>query len=543
MLLQEWESGDILLTSTTELRAELSRADFKTSVNTCGFEELCFCGPYVCKLPSAWRPSSNSLEMAVVPGRRRLEDWGSLPVAANRRLAGTVPANLRATIDVIFGLEVDADSPILGEKDLDKSWRFLVTHEARQPWAQRNMLKFCTTIPKEMYVMERRCWIEDFRKHVVEQLGTRFPVPATKFDSLVTKFAQRGFTGQMTTKDFLWMRGGEVKASYMSFEIDFSEDAPTYISLGQKDRWDMYVDEFNREAHRYARGAWHTAGLWVRAEAQAELISSTALMLAIVIMLAFLGMLGFTLDVLLSLYVVVATMAVVSGLAWFITVLMGWAIGPIEIIALIVFIGYAVTYSLHIAHKYGCEEAIAQHDWHEQSGQGQDIPLGGPDGDYTSSMRYARVRYAMMSIGGAAVGSAITTAGCAVFLLFCTLTIFQRLGAVVLAVTCLSIFVATVPLQAGLLMMGPSSPGWRRCLRPQEILAFFETAQASALAYNTTARRDPLPEPPPPPVRRPPQQSAQESATEDVSATTVQHSGSASSSSSWQARRLGRGAD
>lgn len=30
---------------------------------------------------------------------------------------------------------------------------------------------------------------------------------------------------------------------------------------------------------------------------------------------------------------------------------MGWAIGVLEILGLIVFVGYSITYSLHIAHK------------------------------------------------------------------------------------------------------------------------------------------------------------------------------------------------
>jgi len=33
-------------------------------------------------------------------------------------------------------------------------------------------------------------------------------------------------------------------------------------------------------------------------------------------------------------------------------VVMEWKIGPIEVISLVVFVGYSVTYSLHIAHNY-----------------------------------------------------------------------------------------------------------------------------------------------------------------------------------------------
>merc|ERR1712048_1470548 len=166
-------------------------------------------------------------------------------------------------------------------------------------------------------------------------------------------------------------------------------------------------------------------------------------------------MLIFTRSLRLSFFVVCATITVIGGLMWFVVVLMGWAVGPIEIIALIVFIGYAVTYSLHIAHKYGSEESLFE----------DNFGLEGSD-----ALRYQRTVFAMKSIGGAAFGSAVTTAGCSIFLLFCTLTIFQKLGGVVLAVTLLSIFTALIPLPGLLLLLGPPKPGCRGMPHPTEVV-------------------------------------------------------------------------
>jgi len=181
------------------------------------------------------------------------------------------------------------------------------------------------------------------------------------------------------------------------------------------------------------------------------LISSTVMTLVIVLVLAFFGMMVFTGDVTLAFLVVMATISVISGLVFFIVFIMGWAIGPIEVIALIVFIGYAVTYSLHIAHRYGASEA---------SREGGDAWLPESLAPATRA-RHERVVFALRSIGGAALGSAATTVGCSVFLLFCTLTIFKKLGGVVLAVTLMSIAMALIPLPAALLAIGPRNPGWR----------------------------------------------------------------------------------
>ena len=49
--------------------------------------------------------------------------------------------------------------------------------------------------------------------------------------------------------------------------------------------------------------------------------------------------------------VVLNVVGVTICLAWFMICLMGWAVGVLEVLGLIVFVGYSITYSLHIAHK------------------------------------------------------------------------------------------------------------------------------------------------------------------------------------------------
>jgi len=232
----------------------------------------------------------------------------------------------------------------------------------------------------------------------------------------------------------------------MIFIADFNKNAGTETASTYKEHWDNYLAAWNKGATKHAYGAWHSSWLWVRMEAQQELVSSTISVLLLVVVLAFIGMLIFTLDPVLSIYVVLATVGVMCGLAFFIIVVMNWNIGPIEVIALIVFTGYAVTYSLHIAHKYSSNEGVLT----------EPMPL---DMEIATAVRFQRTSYAMKSIAGAAIGSAVTTIGCSIFLLFCTLTIFQKLGMVVLAVTTMSIVTALIPLPAVLLCAGPLQPG------------------------------------------------------------------------------------
>jgi hypothetical protein len=88
----------------------------------------------------------------------------------------------------------------------------------------------------------------------------------------------------------------------------------------------------------------------------------------------------------------------------------GWALGPLEVISIIVFLGYSMTYSIHIAHAYieASEEV--------QSGQ-------------------QRMRLALLRLGPATISSALTTLSTCIFLANCVSVIFVRFGIVLFVIT------------------------------------------------------------------------------------------------------------
>lgn len=446
LILQEWLSGAVAYDQVTQVKAFGVREVITAS---CGWQEICFCGTSTCRL---------GRDQAFIEGRTlNISNISRAPAlprtlsAVQAKTFHTLPHSQRADIFVVFGIIVEPGSPLLGEKDKETLWRFQENYEAAQPWAQRNVLQMCEDIPAVLRPSETTCWIEDFRKFLTAR-GERFPVHAMRFDDLLAQFLEVGLTGAGSTKNFFWIRDGKATANYLAFAVDFSRVAEVEAVLQYKEHWNKHLVDYNAQASRFALGVFHTSSLWVRAEAQEQLISSTITTLAIVVLLAYVGMLVFTFDPLLSLLVVMSTIGVVSGLAFFIICIMQWPIGPVEVIALIVFIGYAVTYSLHITHKYGDDEAL---NW-------EPIQVD-MDMDERAALRYRRTGFAMKSIGGAALGSAITTCGCSAFLIGCTLTIFQKLGCVVLVVTIMSIGTALGPLPAALLVCGPLEPG-RTCV-------------------------------------------------------------------------------
>jgi hypothetical protein len=346
----------------------------------------------------------------------------------------------------------------------------------------------------ELRVTRAWCWMINFKDFALCDKETRFPVSGKladgteSFDSFLMEYVERsgghtpGVPGDSMAGDkYIWLVDGTLKAIYASFEVDVSKFSSSSEILEIKQKWDDHILKYNQGASDAAKGAICISKNWVEAEANAELIGSAIVTLVILLILAFVFMVAFTWSISLSLFVVMATLSAIGGLTFFIVVPFQWEVGLIEVIAIVYFIGYAVTYSLHIAHKYACEEE------EEEAGLPGAFPavgeavgvseLGAGVGHLDAAeepasgwlrccsccasgpMRYSRSRFALVTMGGATMGSAITTAGSAFFLTLCTLTIFQRLGTMCLTVTVVSIVIALGPLPAALMIFGPLLPG------------------------------------------------------------------------------------
>merc|ERR1719313_3224512 len=105
-----------------------ARVDISSAPNSsCGWSELCFCDAYVCKLPTDWVRSGNFTHQ----------------VQLGRRMSATtytVPSDQRTTVNVVFGINVNDNRPLLGESNAAESWSFMPSFDMSQPWAQRHML-------------------------------------------------------------------------------------------------------------------------------------------------------------------------------------------------------------------------------------------------------------------------------------------------------------------------------------------------------------------------------------------------------------------
>jgi len=242
----------------------------------------------------------------------------------------------------------------------------------------------------------------------------------------------------------------------------------------------------NAEASTTANNAWHTASVWVRAEAQVAILDSTMNTIIIECACSWFGLLVFTGDFSLAFLVLGLVIVNISGLAFFMISVMHWAFGPIEIIFVLVFLGYSVTFGLHMAHNYSQVQEkdpqlhkVERHiglkarrsrscskSSHDDPEMGKEEPEPDAILQTPAEFRKARTRMAVLRVGGAILSSTVSTIGSSIFLCLCTLTLFVKLGLIVIAVTVLSIVFTLFVLPAVLMLLGPpAEPCHMRFLR------------------------------------------------------------------------------
>jgi len=134
--------------------------------------------------------------------------------------------------------------------------------------------------------------------------------------------------------------------------LSVSQHSPASVALDIKQAWDVHLKNFNKDSQASLRGAWHVSRLWVRADAERIIVGSTVVTLLVSLGCVIFGVAVFTCSLHLAALVMLVVFCIIMCLCCFMVVIMRWKIGAIEVLSVIVFVGFAVDYSLHIAHKY-----------------------------------------------------------------------------------------------------------------------------------------------------------------------------------------------
>jgi len=531
MLVENWETGRTDIAHMFDVPSiTVHQADGSKPGCVPPPLEVCYCGIERCE-SSGSSIGYGNLELGEDPFRRLaapLVDNGDM--ARRLQQASNVRPENQIDVLVAFGITVTGTNPLLGEA-VETPYEFNPSFKLEDPWAQRQLIRTCelmgwdNTTTYDLKIASLSCWVLGFRHYWMNSRGEDWPVrPQKDFHGEVFRYASRFKTNGTATTKFIWFNASNhVQATYTRSILSESKNIPSGFALEIMAKWDKFIDYFNQESVVAVQGAVHASRLWVRAEAEKVILDSTVITLGISLGCVLLGVVVFTLSVHLAIMVMFVVMAIILCLLFFMVVVMEWKIGAIEVLSLIVFVGFAVDYCLHVAHKYhSCHIESVQTDEEQEeavrrgSGVSSDTQDSGlrseglwivhsptlrrdsgrvsilsderptvrirmsdtaskidlgvrskTDSAVTSRReeRFARASYALERMGGAVVGSALTTVGSAVFLLLCQLVIFTKIGAVVAGVTCFAILYALLPLPALLMIAGPCRDDLAACRR------------------------------------------------------------------------------
>lgn len=502
VVMEDWATGSVLVNRFFNM--DTATATSQSGQEECVLLAMCSVAPTPCAYPEGWTYTGDIHVLLESPQPRRLQSQEP-----------TVRAASQINVQVMWGIRPALTTPIVGQ--LDELWTWDPTFEPQNPWGQRSLWAMCShpwVVPGgHLDVTTTYCWLDSFRRYL-KRSEKKFP--SREFASDVVGWS---YTEPLMPSDYLWMQDQQLKATFVEFKVDRSDTMPSKDAAEYKTLWDEYIIARNAEASVTANHAFHTSSKWVVTEAEEAIISSTLSTIIISASSAWFGVLVFSGDPALACMVTVLVLSIILGLAFFMTCMMGWQIGPIEVISLVIFVGYSIDFSLHIAHSFGevnpsdpemlqLEAIVRDREKRFRAathGKEQDLEmleggggigirgagLGSPRGtsadgagqefllhesddviryrptslsaEISSSpyrLRVARVRCAMLRLGGATLSSAVSTVGSNIFLLFTTMNIFVKLGAVIITVTVISITAALVVLPAALMLCGPPHGPW-----------------------------------------------------------------------------------
>lgn len=414
------------------------------------------------------------------------QDMGLAPVP--RRLQVAVPST---RVEVVWGLEVRQLGPfdLFVQSETDQLWSLDSSFDPADPWVQRSIMQVPESAPEDLRVISTSTFIQAFEQWLVGQ-GLEFP--ARHFHSSAKSFLEA--SGNAFPVSVLRDENDIVKALKLEFRIALTSANDLSTTIAVKTAWEHYIQQQNDLSGLGANKAFQVSSLWINVEAQDGIIRSTVTTITSAIFIGYLAAVIFTQDLVLSLFPMLSVGLTVLCLLFMMVGVLQWPFGPVDVISLIVFLGYMFTFNLHVAQYYNHAEVALDLD--------EDGTIDPADeAERKQEERYCRVNHALASVGQSLIFSAGTTTASAIFLLCCVLQFFVKFGAVILSVTVLSILHSLIFLPALLLICGPTSKSCmclkKVCRKLRQKVAPAEAVEPEPAQGETEECMSPPPLPPP----------------------------------------------
>mmetsp|Transcript_55098 Transcript_55098/g.100973 ORF Transcript_55098/g.100973 Transcript_55098/m.100973 type:complete len:1339 (-) Transcript_55098:87-4103(-) len=502
LVLEHWKSGK----TDVEPQVQMPTVNIRTTKTTgqsCTYHTTCFCGSRKCAPRSDRRQGINTFTLQT---SRRLSSKPApsapLPVY-HRRLSDkpSIPAPSAKEVFIVFGILPTSSEPFFAG---DAPWTYDEDFNAPSPWAQRAMLSMCSDLPANLNVLEKQCWIIQFRQFMVSQ-SRKFPVERFgDFQGELRQF-RAAYPNTITA---MWLnQQDEMRATAFGFKIPPRSDAWASEIMEDRDKWNSYVASQNERAQTPACNAFATAQVWVDAEAQDAIMRNAWHVLVLAIGVSILAGLIYTWDLVFMLLTIIISLLACIWMAFFMFCLFGWAAGPWELILLIKIPGMYLEPVFRIGRgavwsDYQVQEKVmnqlsprsqaakkaaqpgaplAIQDAEAPSGSADDAPQRtktGAEADLISTessteartlsdaqRRFqARLLKYLLSVANSVFGNALKMILCGIMMLPCEFRLFTRMGAIAIVAPLVILPCIFILLPAALFLYPtPDVPDAIRC--------------------------------------------------------------------------------
>jgi len=341
-----------------------------------------------------------------------------------------LPDSEVAIVDIVMGLKEEPPTrgSDLGTPVWDDDFDFSLKSAQA---ALEATCKLAVERRAQLATRKHMCFVNDFRVFLLSKGKPGYPVAGTFINSYLQEFLMTIYGKDYREDAGFTSDGGKVRWVRAKFYTDLPRDMAASDAWKWVERWDDFVDDLNSAYRGSGTGKiFHTSELWVRAETEERLIESTLLCAAFSVFFALLAVLVFLWNLALAVYLILGIVCVIICLASVMFGVMQWTFGAVEAIGLIVFVGFSVDYSLHMAESFN------------QSAETQ---------------RFDKVKDAMLRTGGAVFAAAVTSALAGLPILLCTIQVFVKFGVTIVLNTSLSLFFSLGFLCALLMIIGPEN--------------------------------------------------------------------------------------
>lgn len=193
--------------------------------------------------------------------------------------------------------------------------------------------------------------------------GHKIPISdPQKFDELLLDFSKSDVGKKLQTDSTI----GLVNKKLVYFQIVATSIGKTYDSSALKqpilEKWEKYMEEYRNSTIDSLKSAQQTSGFnWAWMASEKAFVSSAMSGIGIAMIFSFLILLLATKNIILAvLSILCVSVVIISVLA--IMVLKEWSLGVSESISVVILIGLAVDYVIHLAQDYTHSVRARRHD-------------------------------------------------------------------------------------------------------------------------------------------------------------------------------------